>query len=566
MYLFSKKNQTGKRYFYLGENKKINSRSVRIKEIYLGTADKIYELIYSKRDLEKINTYEYGLTIALLQVIREFGLYKILKEVLPFNIRGVPASIAVIIILINKIINPKSKNGLKRWHRNSVVCKLLPIESSKLTSQFFFDCLRELHHKRIKRIEYRMAKNVKRVETIDSIICDMTEIETYIQEHEGNELPQRGYTKNKSGRRIVNVALMISRNNSIPLFHIPYPGNINDYTEFGEVLKILEKRYNLLTGHGKKRITIMIDKGNNSESNINRLEDAGYYFIGRLKPSAYKDLLSRPISEFKDVYADKNKNIISYSLFEEVYGRRRKLVVKFTKESFDKSYEEFTDLIERRKREIRDLQNDVNYKLKYASNQSKLYWQKKEHIKKAIERIINKKPTKNLFSYILVCSKTKINISLKINKAEYDKRINLIGKYVLFTNRKRWDHNKIIKAFLDQYLIENQYKTLKGDRIKIAPLNHWTDDSIRADIFLSILSLQIMNLLLMKIRKKKGIELSNNEILDMLEQIRVSYYKVKGSEHDFDLINEMEESQKLLCDKLNLKDKNTFSYIKRAFS
>ena len=202
------------------------------------------------------------------------------------QIRGVPASVVVIIILLNKIINPQSKNALNRWYRSSAICKILPIEPSKLSSQFFFDCLRELNQKRVSRIEYRMAKNVKQIENTDFILCDMTEIETYIQEHEGNELPQRGYTRTKSGRRIVNVALMITRNTSIPLFHIPYPGNINVPTEFAEVVKILEKRYNLLTGHGKKRIAIMIDKGNNNEANINGLEDVGYYFVGRLRPSA----------------------------------------------------------------------------------------------------------------------------------------------------------------------------------------------------------------------------------------------------------------------------------------
>lgn len=308
----------------------------------------------------------------------------------------------------------------------------------------------------------------------------------------------------------------------------------------------------------------MIDKGNNSETNINGLEDAGYYFVGRLRPSVYEDLLAKSLSEFKDKYKGK-QDVISYSVFKEVYGRRRKLVIKFNKESYDKSYEEFIDLIERRKKEIKEFQNDVNYKLKYGNRQSKSHWINKQNVKNAISRILNKKPTKNLFNYNLTHSKDKIDVEVKINKKEYDKRINLIGKYILFTNRKRWDHNKIIKAFLDQYLIEHQYKTLKGDRIKIRPLNHWTDDSIRADIFLSILSLQIMNLFLMKVRKK-GVDLSNDEILDTLERIRVSYYKLKGNKQDFDLINEMEEDERFLYEKLNLKDKDTFSYVKRAFS
>jgi len=561
MFVYKKKNQTGKYYYYLGENKSVKGVTVRAKEIYLGTADNIFQKINSKFDLEKINTYEYGLTVSLLQQIRESGLYRALNDALPFNVRGVPASIAVIIILINKIIDPQTKNSINKWYNQSVLNKLIPIESSKLTSQFFFDCIRELNQKRIQKIEQKMAKNVKIIEEMDSILCDMTHIETYIQEHEGNILPQRGRTRTKTGRRIVNLALMITRENSIPLFHLPYPGNINDYTEFAEVVRILEKKYSFLTGNGKKKVTIMIDKGNNTEENINGLEDAKYYFVGRLRPSNFPELINKPIREFKDKY---NKDTCSYSIFKDVYGRKRKIVVKFSKKSFDKSYGEFMDLIERRRNQIKSLENNINFKLKHGKNNSKLFWQKKENVESAIERILNKKPTKNLFIYILAHSNLKIDIKIKINQNEYDGRINLIGKYILFTNRKKWSSSKIIKAFLDQYLIEDQYKTLKSDRIKLSPLNHWTDDSIRADIFLSVLSLQLMNLFLMKV-KNKGIDFSNNKILETLEQIKVSYYKLKNSEYEIDILNETDEDKRLLLNKLNLQNKNTFSYLKRAF-
>jgi hypothetical protein len=65
--------------------------------------------------------------------------------------------------------------------------------------------------------------------------------------------------------------------------------------------------------------------------------------------------------------------------------------------------------------------------------------------------------------------------------------------------------------------------------------------------------------------KNKGIDFSNNKILDTLEQIKVSYYKLKNSEYEFDILNETDEDKKLLLNKLNLQNKNTFSYLKRAF-
>ena len=61
---------------------------------------------------------------------------------------------------------------------------------------------------------------------------------------------------------------------------------------------------------------------------------------------------------------------------------------------------------------------------------------------------------KKLFNYVLTHDNLKINIKIKINQNEYEERINFIGKYILFTNRKKWSSSKIIKAFLDQYLID----------------------------------------------------------------------------------------------------------------
>ena len=80
MFIYKKKNQTGKYYYYLGENKSVNGVTVRAKEIYLGSADNIFQMIHFKQGLEKINTYEYGLTISLLQEINESGLYNVLKK------------------------------------------------------------------------------------------------------------------------------------------------------------------------------------------------------------------------------------------------------------------------------------------------------------------------------------------------------------------------------------------------------------------------------------------------------------------------------------------------------
>ena len=104
-----------------------------------------------------------------------------------------------------------------------------------------------------------------------NLIYDATNFFTYIDTKQESKLARRGHCKSKrNDLRIVGLSLMVSPDFSIPLIHETYPGNMSDAKEFAYMANRLKKRCKALAGKDKT-ITIVFDRGNNSEDNIKLL-------------------------------------------------------------------------------------------------------------------------------------------------------------------------------------------------------------------------------------------------------------------------------------------------------
>jgi len=108
------------------------------------------------------------------------------------------------------------------------------------------------------------------------IIYDATNFFTYIDTMQDSVLPKRGNCKSKrNDLKIVGLALMVSPEFAIPLLHDTYPGNRSDAKEFPVMIERLKSRYESMTGKTAD-VTIVFDRGNNSENNIDILESGDF--------------------------------------------------------------------------------------------------------------------------------------------------------------------------------------------------------------------------------------------------------------------------------------------------
>src|SRR5205814_9866517 len=94
------------------------------------------------------------------------------------------------------------------------------------------------------------------------------------------------------------LAVLVTTDFHIPLFSRVYPGNQPDSVTFGSVTEELIERYRLLA-KSLEHVTLVFDKGNNSEENLEALVPSRYHVVGSLVPSQHQDLLEVPLDRFQ---------------------------------------------------------------------------------------------------------------------------------------------------------------------------------------------------------------------------------------------------------------------------
>jgi transposase len=100
-----------------------------------------------------------------------------------------------------------------------------------------------------------------------------------------SKLPQRGYSKEKRcDLKIIGLALMVSTDFHVPLFHQTYAGNIQDAKQFGRVIEQLTCRCQEVA-QNIENITLVFDKGNNSINTIKGLTNNCFHYVNSLTPS-----------------------------------------------------------------------------------------------------------------------------------------------------------------------------------------------------------------------------------------------------------------------------------------
>lgn len=499
-----KRKVRGKTYYCAVEKKRVKGKVKTIKQIYLGSAEKIIELL--EQPLPKFRSYSYGELALLLHIAEVSNFVNIVNK----HLRKL-SSIGDYLLLpvINRLLKPTSKEGIKEWYEKGC----LPIIWGKdvsLSSQNYFYYLKRIKDEKIKVIWNELLDNAKKkLNAEDStFLFDPTNFFTYIEDHDDNTIPKNGFSKQKrNDKNQINLSLMIGEQSLLPYYYDVYEGNLNDKTYFEKTSAGIIKKAN---HYGKENITLVFDKGNNTDKNLKAIKD--YYFVGSLpkEKTEARDLLG---GEFKYCYKNaKNNEIKSVSKESEVYEIRCKIVVSYNEELKKKQLHTLEDKITKTQVKFKEIEGH-----KFNTE------------KAAINKIIEILPKKqNPFDYEIIKEAEKFKLTLKLNEDKVVWYHFTAGKNVIFTNHLDWDDERIIKAYRSMHKIENQFKILHGALlIPIKPIYHWTDQKIKAHIFLCMVSLLFARILehLCKNRVKGDFR----RIIEFASSIRIALVQKDGA-------------------------------------
>ena len=210
----------------------------------------------------------------------------------------------IVLAAVGRACMPTSKNQWANWAQTTSCGYLLRRNLSKLDSQHFWDMMDAVPVEAIELIERQLLKKAFELYKLDSdtLFFDTTNFFTFIDStNQCCTIAQRG--KNKQKRhdlRQVGMAMVVTKEDMIPLFHLSYKGNLHDAKVSAGVIGKVKKRLTDLS-LDVDRHTLVFDRGVNSKENLALIKKLSMYYVGALTPSHHKQLITDASNNFHEI-------------------------------------------------------------------------------------------------------------------------------------------------------------------------------------------------------------------------------------------------------------------------
>src|SRR2546428_2488374 len=353
----------GHTYYYARYCQRVDGKPKIVRQVYLGKIDDLVAAAErSQQPPQPLETEvaAFGDAAALFDIAQRLDLVPLLDSILPpKRHQGLSVGQYLLLAAINRVVSPTSKLQFADWYRQTVLTRLLPADPAALSSQNFWNHMDLVTAEHILECEKQITQRLIQRFQLDlrALVYDGTNFFTYINTRTPAELPQRGHNKQKRGDlRQVSLGLLVSTDFHIPLFHHVYAGNVHDSVEFRTITEELATSYRDLT-QSCNHITLVFDKGNNSEEACDTLADTPFHFVGSLVPTQHSDLLAVPRSKFRALTAARLEGVEVYRTQKKVLGRQHTVVVTFNQNLLDGQLQALTTSLNKARVTLRDLQH-----------------------------------------------------------------------------------------------------------------------------------------------------------------------------------------------------------------
>jgi len=292
--------------------------------------------------------------------------------------------------------------------------------------------------------------------------------------------------------------------------HETYAGNVQDAEEFKDVPQRIADRL-LALGRDPKRITLVFDKGNHSKDAFTAIDEIKLGFIASRRNSTHKDLLHVPRDEFTKTILPITKKAVEYfKTTKKIYGKDRILYVVLDPKKQKKYAIKFGEKLEKKVLKIKEYFKDrLNVKM----------WSKKKTVEEKLKSLVGKRPLADVIITKVLGSDGNMTLTVSIDEKARKTHEATLGRTILFTNREVWTPEAIIWSYREQYIVEHAFRDMKSPAvIAVRPMYHHADTSIRAHVFLCVISLLLLSLLRLKLARK-SVPASYKELLYELRSI-----------------------------------------------
>lgn len=435
--------------------------------------------------LRTIADYKYGDVLAINHLWNDLKLDEKFKKYLskPKTIFGIV--LAVKVMVINRLIAPKSKLSVVEWQNTIYLPELQDREIQYHQFLRALDYFYKIKEPLEEDIYYQLRDlfNLR----LNVVFYDLTS--TYF-EGQKCSLAEFGYSRDhRSDTRQILLALLVT-DEGLPIAHEVFKGNRADKTTLKEAVKIVKKRFQI------KRCIFVCDRGIVSEENIELLDKEQYEYIFALRKRHLREgeILFTAEEPFVDIEENLKAKEIIYN------NRRYVLCHNLEKEQDDRKFR--NRLIERT--------------LVRLDRLKKSKVKKPEILIRRATRILTKLKATKYFTYKVSGDGS---FEYEISQAVLAKEESYDGKYILMTNIKDITVKELIKTYKNLSQVESAFRTIK-DFLRIRPIYHYSPKRVCAHVFVCVLAYLLEKIFETKLKQAK-LQISPITAIERLDRVRL---------------------------------------------
>lgn len=523
-----KKMKKGRPYYYVREIARVDGKPKVVNQVYLGSPERILEMAtQGGEQVLGVQAQEYGALWLANLIEQDLGFAGLIDSVIPRlkNEQGPTVGEYFLYALFNRLIDAKSKRALPDWYKGTAIQQIRPVDTDKLDSQRFWKKWERVSEGQIREIAGRFFARLAEIEPpgSDCFLFDTTNYYTFLASDTSSELAMRG--KNKEGRdwlRQVGVALLVSRDNRLPLLYREYEGNRHDSKVFARLLDEILAAMTRATGKEGK-LTLVFDKGMNSEVNIAAVDAHDRLgFITTYSTYLAEELVQIDRARFLPVESAKNSRLrkagrmddllTAWRTTGEYWERERTVVVTYNPRTATKQRYAF----DRKLAVLQELLFEMSGKVRKGLPQ----WRSKEDIERRYaDACAELHLPADLYQVEISRDGNKLNMNFRKNHYRITRHVNRFGKNIIITDNMDWGTDEIVRASLDRYMVEEAFRQTKDDDlVAMMPLRHWTDSKIRCHILTCIVALAYLRVIELRLQRA-GLQITAAKAMDSMHRL-----------------------------------------------
>ena len=541
----------GRRYLYLRETARVGGRSRVVKTTYLGKPEELARRLREGAGEPKaVEVRGFGAAAAALLVCRRLGVAGAIDGAVSGGVRSPSVGELIELAAINRAVCPRSKRQLADWFGRTALVRLAPKPARSLSSQRFWDAMDRLSDEAIAAAETAIvARAIEHYQLeLSALVYDTTNFATFVDSaNQRNTIARRGHAKGgRRDLRLVGLALCVALDGNVPLCQRPYQGNRNDASEFPEAIALIRERLRAL-GLADKDLTLVYDKGNNSQANQALADELRLPLVGSLAPSQQPQLLAVPRSRFEPLAGIEGSS--AYRTAHQLYGSERTVLVSHSHAFEDKQARSFAQTLAKTRRELSQLKRVVERGRHRMDERA---------LRERIAEILRRRWLSEVVKVELDLANR--HLSFRTDHAALNRvRAREWGKRIIFTDRSEWTNEQIVRAYRSQAEAEEAFRQMKDPAFgSFSPAFHWTDQKLRVHAFYCTLALLIVQLIEREARRA-GVRLGSTLALRALSEIHETtlIYPPAGGKQGRPKartrLAAMDETQRRLFDALGLQ-------------